>query len=82
MPHITPDYYHFGVSHIPAESPKALKILINEYNGEPLDNWDFWVPKSVIIDVENYKEGDKDCTMCIRGWWVEQQQEFIDHFNL
>lgn len=76
MPYITPDHYHLEIKKIEAETKPALLCIIIRCGDVDLARWDIWIPKSVIIDAEDYAKGDKNCTMCVKGWWLEKCPEF------
>lgn len=51
------DYIHLEDVEIRHETDAAFLILYR--------NNEFWVPKSQVADPDNYKSGDKGCTISI-----------------
>lgn len=65
-------YKHFPIESIDGETDKAFLLTFGEND---LDIGTVWVPKSLISDPGDYKNGDKDCVVSIKDWFIEKLKE-------
>src|ERR1035438_4741837 len=72
------DYVHVEVSKILQETDKAFLLVMTKLNDVELDDWDVWVPRSVIADHEDYDKDDTDVTMSIMEKFAHREGWFTD----
>lgn len=65
-------YAHIEVAIIRKETPQAFLCVITKCDDVDLDQWEEWIPKSLVTDAKDYTEGDVDCTMCIPEWFAKK----------
>lgn len=58
---------HLDVQVIRQETAKAFQVIL-----EGGQIW--WLPKSQVSDAEDYKAGDRDCTLSIPEWLYEKKE--------
>jgi len=59
------NYHHLDVDEIKAETDKALLLVIGDE--------EFWIPKTQIESPDDYKKGDKNCTVSVTDWIARQK---------
>lgn len=59
-------YIHLDVARIERETDKALLLILE-------DGEEVWMPKNQIADVEDYEDGDTNCTVSVTTWIAEQK---------
>jgi hypothetical protein len=62
-------HVHLNVEEIEAETDKAFCLRLKDDKHSKK----VWVPKSVIIDCDDYAEGDTDCTVSVHEWFAEKE---------
>jgi len=60
------NWIHLDVVEIARETDKAFKLVLE-------DGEEVWIPKGQISDPEDYKEGDRNCSISITEWIAEQK---------
>lgn len=58
-------YVHVEAEVITGETEKAFFVVI--------DGTQYCIPKSQIADADNYKTGDKNCTLSITQWIADKE---------
>lgn len=61
-------YRHLPVEMIVQETDKAFLITSDLIEGT------YWIPKSQIADVEDYKKGDVNVTISVTEWFIDKEQ--------
>ena len=59
-------WFHLDFLVIRQETDKAFQVMDTERNL-------YWIPKSVICDVEDYQAGDRDGTISIAYWFAQKE---------
>jgi hypothetical protein len=57
-------YVHLDVEHIRNETDNAFLLTLSKAHG----GIEIWMPKSQVADSEDYKKGDKNCTVSVTEW--------------
>lgn len=60
------NWVHLRVDQIKVETVKAFLVVLTDWEGE------FWIPKSVISDPNDYKEGQAKCMISIHEWFADE----------
>lgn len=58
------NYVHLDVDHIRNETDNAFLLTL----GENYRGIEIWMPKSQVADPDDYKAGDRNCTISITEW--------------
>lgn len=59
-------YIHLDVARIERETDKAFLLILE-------DGEEVWIPKNQIADVDDYEEGDTNCSVSVTIWIAEQK---------
>jgi hypothetical protein len=61
------DYLHLDIDHVMKDTGKAFLVHV-------VDGRELWLPKKVISDPEDYKEGDMgEITISIQQWFADKE---------
>lgn len=60
------NYVHLDVKLIKAETDKALLLVLE-------DDSEYWVPLSLVADSDDYRKGQKNCTVSVAEWFAKKE---------
>lgn len=60
------DWVHLNVEYIHKETDSAFLVSLDDWEGE------FWLPKSLCSDPDDYHARDRNCTISIQAWKAQE----------